>query len=58
MQQRLLTVTELCSALQTSRRNIELLRKQGLPFYQLSAGGHPRFDLEEVKAWMKKNTIK
>lgn len=56
MSQRLLTVTELCSVLQTSRRNIELLRKQGLPFYQLSPGGHPRFDLNEVRAWMKRNT--
>ncbi|WP_322904825.1 helix-turn-helix domain-containing protein [Paenibacillus campi] len=51
----LLTVTELCKFLQTSRRNVEKLRKKGLPQYQLSRGGHPRFDAAEVKEWMRKN---
>ncbi|WP_416235524.1 helix-turn-helix domain-containing protein [Paenibacillus campi] len=45
----------MCKFLQTSRRNVEKLRKKGLPQYRLSRGGHPRFDAEEVKEWMRKN---
>lgn len=50
---RLLTVKELCQVLQTSRRNIELLRKQGMPYYLL--GSAPRFDLSEIKQWMRES---
>ncbi|WP_164783140.1 helix-turn-helix domain-containing protein [Paenibacillus amylolyticus] len=52
----LLTTSQLSEILQTSRRNIEKLRKEhGLPFYSLSPRGHPRFDVIEVKEWMKNN---
>ncbi|PYE49773.1 excisionase family DNA binding protein [Paenibacillus barcinonensis] len=54
----LLTVSQLSKVLQTSRRNIEKLRKYGLPVYFLSPGGHPRFDLTEVKEWMRRNSRK
>jgi excisionase family DNA binding protein len=55
--EKLLTVTELCETIQTTRRNVELLRKIGLPYYALSPGGRPRFDLNEVKEWMRKNAV-
>ncbi|MBB6020375.1 excisionase family DNA binding protein [Paenibacillus sp. JGP012] len=55
----LLTISQLCEVLQTSRRNIEKLRKEhGLPFYSLSPRGHPRFDPTEVKEWMRRNSRK
>ncbi|MBT2284258.1 helix-turn-helix domain-containing protein [Paenibacillus polymyxa] len=55
----LLTIDQLSKILQTTRRNIEKLRKEhGLPFYSLSPRGHPRFDLIEVKEWMRRNSRK
>lgn len=51
----LLTVNQLCEKLNTTRRNIELLRRKGLPYYML--GTSPRFDMKAVISWMEKNRI-
>lgn len=51
----LLTVKQLCEQLNTSRRNLELLRRRGLPYLLL--GSSPRFEFESVIEWMRQNTI-
>lgn len=52
MAEELLTVEELRARLKTSRRNIERLRKQGMPYMLL--GKSPRFDFHEVLEWMRR----
>lgn len=51
MAQELLTVEELRQKLKTTRRNIERLRKKGMPYMLL--GKSPRFDFEAVLSWMQ-----
>lgn len=50
MVEELLTVEELRVKLKTSRRNLERLRKQGMPYLML--GKSPRFDYNAVLHWM------
>lgn len=47
----LLTVEELSNRLKTTRRNLERLRKQGMPYLML--GKSPRFDFDAVLKWME-----
>jgi hypothetical protein len=58
MDYRMLTTVQLAHILQTTRRNIELMRKEGLPFYTFGENGRPRYDLEEVRGWMRSNAKK
>ncbi|HWO77774.1 MAG TPA: helix-turn-helix domain-containing protein [Bacillus sp. (in: firmicutes)] len=51
----LINQKQLEEALQISRSTIYRLRKEGMPFYTI--GDQVRFDLEEVKTWMKKDKV-
>jgi hypothetical protein len=48
-----LTRPELCVALRTSESTIRRLEQQGLPFTPV--GKSKRYDLAEVKAWLRNN---
>ena len=55
----MLTKSELAKYLKISVRTVERMMDYGIPHYKTSAdNGSVRFDLEEVKTWMKNNTKK
>lgn len=49
-----LTQDELCEVLNISRTTLYEQRKKGLPV-EFKIGNSPRFDLEKVIEWLKKN---
>lgn len=51
MQEELLTVQELTQRLKISRRQLERLRHEGLPYIMIKSS--PRFEFIEVLQWLK-----
>lgn len=55
----MLNKNDLAEYLKVSTRTIDRMIEYGMPYYKTSAdNGLLRFDLEEVKNWMKENTQK
>lgn len=55
----MLSKNELAEYLKVSVRTVERMMGYGMPYYKTSAdNGSVRFDLEEIKTWMKNNTKK
>lgn len=60
--EKLLSRTQLSKVLGVSPRTITELTKEGLPVIYLGRvqrvrrGAHPRYDLEEVKSWLRERT--
>ena len=58
----LLNRTQLAEALGISPRAVTMLTKEGCPVSymgivkQVKRGAHPRYDLEEVKRWLRDRT--
>ncbi|WP_156951075.1 helix-turn-helix domain-containing protein [Saccharibacillus sacchari] len=52
----MLSLSDLCKKLNISRRHVLRMRNKGMPTYTLSENGRPRFDYNEVRAWMRSNT--
>ncbi len=55
----MLTKSELAKYLKLSVRTVDRMMDYGMPYYKTSAdNGSVRFDLEEIKTWMKNNAKK
>ena len=54
----MLTAGQLQKALNVSRTTYERWIKLGIPCVTLPGGGNRRYDLEQVKAWMKEKEQK
>lgn len=50
----MLTAKDLCEILQIHTNTLTKWMKKGVPHYKV--GNVLRYDLDEVKAWMKNNT--
>ena len=51
MNEKMITVKELQEILRISRQTVMRWRKEGMPHYKYNAS--VRFDLEEIKEWLK-----
>ena len=55
----MLSKNELAEYLKVSIRTVERMMDYGAPYYKTSSdNGAIRFDLDEVKEWMRKNAKK
>ena len=57
MGERMISTKELAEFLKVHENTIYNLIKRGLPVYKISNQEY-RFDVEEVKGWLKQNSIK
>lgn len=55
--ERMISTKELAEFLKVHENTIYNLIKRGLPVYKISNQEY-RFDIEEVKGWLKQNSIK
>lgn len=52
----MITKQELCNELKISHTTLARMMNRGIPYYKMTNNnGSVRFDLEEVKEWLKKN---
>jgi excisionase family DNA binding protein len=57
MKKKLLTLEEMMQYLNIGRVTLwRYMREKGMPYYQLP-GGDLRFDVDEVRAWMRKKPV-
>ena len=55
----MMTKQELCLELKISSTTLARMMNNGIPYYKMTNNnGSVRFDLEEVKEWMRENTQK
>jgi excisionase family DNA binding protein len=54
MENKIITLEELCEILKVGRRTIDRQREKGLPCFKV--GNQVRFDLEEVLNWLKEQS--
>lgn len=59
MTDQLVSLVELCREINVTRWQIRTMRRHGMPCYALSPhGGELRFNVSEVKHWMRTNATK